>query len=257
MRAAPAILAVLIVTASCGGETEQDSPQAAATATATATASATPTETPTATPTPAATQKPLGKRVEFRVPGAKPVKGFLRSEGRGAPAVVLLHQRGGGSSEWEGFAPALHEAGFTTLAYDGLDSIDEVELTPQLAAAVRFLRKRRDLRTRRIGLVGASIGASTAVRAMTTPAGRGVRAAVALSPVVSGAFFELQDNDRYRPHDVLFYSDKSEAADVTTLYEGAVRSRRVESPTPGHGVVLLEEPSVRDATVAWLRDRLR
>ena len=36
----------------------------------------------------------------------------------------------------------------------------------------------------------------------------------------------------------------------------AVRSEVVTSAVPGHGVVLLAEPEIRDAVVDWLRERV-
>jgi hypothetical protein len=92
---------------------------------------------------------------------------------------------------------------------------------------------------------------------MATKARKTVDAAVALSPPDSADIWALQDDDRYRPHDVLFVSDESEASAVDGMMEGAVRSRQVRTTEHGHGVVLLGSPSVRDALLGWLRDRVR
>jgi hypothetical protein len=102
--------------------------------------------------------------------------------------------------------------------------------------------------------VGASIGASTTVLAMA----RGARAdaAVALSPPDTPDIADLQDAGRYRPHDVLFVSDKSESPAVDGMLRGAVRSRALRSREPGHGIVLLDEPGVRDALLDWLQERV-
>ncbi len=110
---------------------------------------------------------------------------------------------------------------------------------------------------RRIALVGASIGASTAVLAMATGAGRTVDAAVALSPPDSSDIWSLQDDGRYRPHDVLFVSDEREAPSAEGMLDGAVRSEAIRSDGAGHGVALLAEAGVRDALVDWLEARVR
>jgi hypothetical protein len=105
--------------------------------------------------------------------------------------------------------------------------------------------------------VGASIGASTTVLAMATKARSTVDAAVALSPPDSSDIWALQDDDRYRPHDVLFVADDREAVSAEGMLEGAVRSKLVRSEGPGHGVALLPEQGVRDALLAWLDERVR
>jgi hypothetical protein len=133
----------------------------------------------------------------------------------------------------------------------------ESERLPDAIGALRWLRARADVNDRRLGLVGASIGASTTVLAMATAARRTVDAAVALSPPDSADIWSLQDDDRYRPHDVLFISDESESASVDGMMDGAVRSRQMVSESPGHGVVLLGDAGVRGALLAWLDERVR
>jgi hypothetical protein len=86
---------------------------------------------------------------------------------------------------------------------------------------------------------------------------RTLDAAVALSPPDSADIWSLQDDDRYRPHDVLFVSDESEASSAEGMMDGAVRSEIIRSEGPGHGVALLPEQGVRDALLAWLDERVR
>ena len=105
--------------------------------------------------------------------------------------------------------------------------------------------------------MGASIGASTAVLAMATGARRTVDAAVALSPPDSADIWALQDEDGYRPHDLLLVSDERESTSAEGMLDGAVRSKAIRSAGPGHGVVLLAEPGVRDSLLAWLDERVR
>ena len=128
---------------------------------------------------------------------------------------------------------------------------------PDLVAALDWLRARpRQVDPERIGLVGASIGASTTALAMATDARKVADAAVALSPPDSSDIWALQDDGRYRPHDVLFIADDREVASAEDMMDGAVRSEVVTSAVRGHGVVLLAEPEIRDAVVDWLRERV-
>jgi len=171
--------------------------------------------------------------------------------GRGAPAVLLLHEIRSGPDQFNTLVPYLHKAGFATLAPQSGPSPLEHERLPGVRAALRWLKKRSD----RIALVGASIGASTTALAMATVA-RSARGAVALSPPDSADIWDLQGRDRYHPHDVLFISDTREAPAVEGMMDGAVRSKAMRSSQDGHGVELLSEPRVRAALLAWLKSRL-
>jgi dienelactone hydrolase len=206
---------------------------------------------------PAPPPAPPVRTVHFRARDGRKVVARYAPAGAHAPAVVLLHEIRGGIDQWDPLVPYLHAAGFATLAYESRSSWIESERLPDLLAAIRWLRARPDVDRRRIGLVGASIGASTAVLAMATGARRTVDAAVALSPPDSPDIFKLQDAGRYRPHDMLLASDAAEFSSVEGMMQGAVRSRALRSRQDGHGVELLHEARVRDALIAWLRARVR
>jgi alpha/beta hydrolase fold len=238
-------VSLLLALAGCGGDGEE--PRAATTA----------TPAPTATATPAPPRAPRARPVRFRASDGKRVTGQYAAAGRNAPAVVLLHEIRGGPDQWDPLIPYLHDAGFATLAYQSRPFPLESKRLPDALGAIRWLRDRRDVDPERIALVGASIGASTAVVAMATGARETAGAAVALSPADSADIWALQDDDRYRPHDVLFVSDEREATSVEGMFDGAVRSKAIRSEAPGHGVALLPENGVRQALLAWLDDRVR
>jgi hypothetical protein len=268
------VLLTLAALAGCGGD--DDEPRAGTTPTATATPQATPeAATPEATATPTATAEPSrdaeanrdpsvppppapgARAVRFRATDGEAVSAQFVPAGRDAPAVVLLHEIRGGPDQWDPLVPHLHAAGYATLAYKSRSSPLEADRLPDALGAIRWLRGRADVDPKRIALVGASIGASTAVLAMATGARETADAAVALSPPDSADIWALQDDDRYRPHDVLFVSDDREATSVEGMQEGAVRSQAIRSAGPGHGVALLTEDGVRDTLLAWLDARVR
>jgi alpha/beta hydrolase fold len=238
-----AAVAAAVLLAGCGGEPRRSAERPRASATAAA------TEAP---PPPA----PRAATVRFRAADGRPVSAQYTAAGAHAPGVVLLHEIRGGPDQWDPLIPYLHAAGFATLAYTSRPGVMERERLPDALAAVRWLRARRDVDPRRVGLVGASIGASTTVLAMATGARRTVDAAVALSPPDSADIWRLQDHGRYHPHDLLLVSDKREASAAESMLEGAARSRTLRSENPGHGVALLAEPGVRDALLGWLRARV-
>ena len=253
IRSAGTALLIAAAIAGCGGD--DDEPSAAATATATPTATA--TETPTATPTPEPPPAPRSRTVRFKASDGEKVTARYAPAGRNARGVVLLHEIRGGPDQWDVLVPYLHEAGFATLAPSSRKSPLEAERLPDALAAIRWLRDRPEVDPDRVGLVGASIGASTAVFAMATGARKAVDAAVALSPPDSADIWALQDDGKFRPHDVLFVSDAGEASSVEGMQDGTVRSKAMLSGGPGHGVALLAEPGVRDALLGWLDERVR
>jgi len=239
-RVALAAAAALAI-AGCGGS---DEPRVAAS-----------NPTPTAIVAPTA---PPATAVHFRASDGKRVTGEYTPAARAhAPAVVLLHEIRGGPDQWDGFVPYLHEAGFATLAYRSRPTIVEHDRMPDVEGAIAFLGRRPGVDRRRIGLLGASIGASTTVLAMATRPGRIARAAVALSPPDSADIWDLQGRHRYRPHDMLLVSDDRESSSAEGMLEGAVRSKAIRSENPGHGVVLLREAAIRRALLDWLHARLR
>lgn len=209
----------------------------------------------TASPQPA--PAPRAETVRFKASDGQPVSAEYTPAGDDAPAIVLLHEIRGGPRQWDDLVPALHAAGFATLAYTSRPSIMERERIRDLLGAVRWLRARPDVDRRRLGLVGASIGASTTVLAMATGTRATVDAAVALSPPDSADIWRLQGRDRYRPHDLLLVSDERESSAVDGMMDGAVRSQALRSQRAGHGVALLPEAGVRDALLAWLEERVR
>jgi cephalosporin-C deacetylase-like acetyl esterase len=233
--------------AGCGGAEDPPAPpRPAATATPISSAAA----------APAAPRAPRGTAVRFEAADGRPVTGRYRPAGRHAPGVVLLHEIRGDVDQWDPLAGYLHDAGFATLAYRSRGSLLERERLPDAIAAIRWLRSRPGVDRRRIALVGASIGASTTVLAMATRARRTADAAVALSPPDSPDIWALQDDGRYRPHDMLLVSDERESSSAEGMLAGAIRSKVMRSADPGHGVALLGEQRVRDALLDWLEERL-
>jgi dienelactone hydrolase len=198
------------------------------------------------------------------------LSGSLTLPARRAPVVVLVHQFGSDRHDWDGFVPVLDRAGFATLAYDtrGMgrslsrwpskqryfpprDEERYLETMPRdVAAALRFLRTRRDVNPDRIAVVGASHCANVAYA--SSAAGR---ASVALSPLLLRDALRPR---RPRPRGVLFISSRLEVAAVLELGQ-TVREPKLTmlaQDPEGHGVALLREPAVRRAIVDWLRSHL-
>ena len=153
-------------------------------------------------------------------------------------------------------APYLYDAGFATLAYDGRGGVDVTELVKEVRGRSRSCAGAATSTPGRLAIVGSSVGASTAVLALTGPDRRLLRAAVALSPPSAAVFDALIEQHRYHPHNVLFVSDQRERATVKPLARGAVSWRIAVSETVGHGVALLESETNRRAVLDWLERHL-
>jgi dienelactone hydrolase len=208
-----------------------------------------------------ATSDAAGAARAVTFPAADGVRlhGTLRPAARrGAPAVVLAHQYGRDRHDFDGFVGALHAAGYTSLAYDARDQDGDdqnayfTKLPRDIAGAVAFLRQRPEADRARIGLIGASIGASSAVLAIGTSSARTLRAAVALSPRAGP---QVRPRGA-RPHDVLYVADDLEIGASRALAALTAGAKTLEIPGGGHGVALLPRARVRTAIIAWLDGHL-
>jgi hypothetical protein len=198
---------------------------------------------------------PTPRTIRFRASdGARLEGNYLPGPRPGAPAVLLVHQYRGGPDQWDPLIPVLHAAGYATLAYASRSAaeLDERVLTKDVAGAVAALRKRREVDGRRIAVVGASIGASSAAYLSFSPVGRSLRAVVGLSPA---EFYDDPPRGR-RPHDVLLIADDRERSAAEFIADGSPGIRVRTSPVSGHGVALLPNPKVRAWVLGWLADRL-
>lgn len=128
--------------------------------------------------------------VSFQVPeGNQRVGWFI--PGRGQATVLLLHGYGCQRQEMLEYADVLHRAGYSTMLFDfrnrGDSDGDAVTLgfyeTQDAVAAVEYLKTRHDVDINRLGVLGASMGASVAIMAAAQVPE--IKAAIADSPFQS------------------------------------------------------------------------
>jgi predicted esterase len=163
--------------------------------------------------------------------------------------------RGRGPEQWKPFVASLHAAGYATLTYRSRrrQRLDEIANARDVAGAVAAMRERRGLDPQRIGVVGASIGATAVSYLSFLPAGRAVDAAVGLSP----ATFLDEPPPGRTPRDLLLIADSTERG-AAELIAGSASTIEVRTaPVLGHGVALLADRRVREQVLDWLGDRLR
>jgi dienelactone hydrolase len=239
---------VLVVLAGCGGDDEPRRPQAGA-------------GTPTPPPAPAT------ESVRFRASDGVRLRGRLASPRPRAPAVIVMNTSNTAGPRFDRVAAELHAAGFTTLSFTArarFNSLRDVNaennertVALDVAGAVRFLRRRPEADSRRIGAFAQSMGATAVLYALGTHAREGLAAAVALSPPDSEPILRLQTAGRYRPHDALLIADEGELISSENLAQGALRSEVWQAPIDGHGAELLPDARVRERIAGWFADRLR
>jgi alpha-beta hydrolase superfamily lysophospholipase len=186
-----------------------------------------------------------------------------------APAVILVHMLARSSADWAATAEPLQQSGLLVLAIDlrghgassesGIPSGDLTVLERDVAAAVAFVRQRRDLCNGRIGIAGASIGANLAVIvAASEPA---VQSLALLSP--SGDYRGVRCDaamKRYGDRPVLLVASTNDPYALRTSKQFAAAAPRAELITPedaGHGTLMLaRQPELVNRLVDWFRNTL-
>jgi len=181
---------------------------------------------------------------------------------RMSPAVLLLPMLGHGKEEWLPLATRLHAEGYGVLALDLREGgrTDRERLLADTRAGFSFLREQKKIDAARIGLVGASLGANTALNfAAAEPM---VRVAALLSPGLNhlGVTTEPALRD-YGTRPLLLVGaeeDLSSAGAVRRLAEEARGNTVVKMYSGGaHGTDLLTAvpPAVEDV-LAFLQAHL-
>jgi acetyl esterase/lipase len=248
-----AILVALLTcvpASACGGDGAATTAPSAGARGTTATEAAAP---------PKATER---RTIRFRATDGVRLHGTLTA-GRGgrAPAIVLVHQYKGTPYEWDATIRYLHAAGYAVLEYPSRSPTedDETVLARDVRGAIAALRRRRDVDGRRIGVLGASIGATTAAWVAGSRPDQRLKAAIGLTPQETDAIRNAAAADRFRPHDLLLVADAQELVGARAIRTD-VRGSGVtvaKSLDEGHGVELMDYPPVRRAVIDWLNSRMR
>jgi pimeloyl-ACP methyl ester carboxylesterase len=189
---------------------------------------------------------------------------YFEPSRRPAPAVILLHMLTRSRADWQIVGARLAEGGIAALAIDfrGHGESAAAEVGPEgygalvldVRAAVRHLRGLRDVDASRIGIAGASLGASVAalaaaeepaVRSIALLSGvldyRGLRIEQAMRTFAGPAFLVASDEDLFAVR-----SARQIAAAGT-----GIRELRVLQGA-GHGTVMLaRQPDLVRALVDW------
>jgi pimeloyl-ACP methyl ester carboxylesterase len=188
-----------------------------------------------------------------------------------APAIVLVHMLSRSHHEWDHAAEALNAAGFGVLAIDlrghggsGGSYADGLgPMQQDVQAAVDWLQSRPDVSGGRVGIAGASLGASLAVNvaaadpavrsvALLSPGGeyRGVRCEASMRKFADrggAAMLVASSGDPYALRTARQFSGMG----------SGLRDLRIVEGTSVHGTRLLDaNPELLSGLVDWFRRSL-
>jgi alpha-beta hydrolase superfamily lysophospholipase len=216
----------------------------------------------------AAPASAAGRPVTLAAADGTPLAGmFYDASPRPAPAVVLVHMLGRSKEEWSIVAERLADAGIASLAIDlrghGRSMGDGSALATMVRdvrAAIDWLAIQPAVRPDRLGVVGASLGASLAALAATeAPA---VRAIALISPSLDYRGLRLDPGvmRTLGSRSVWWAASTEDPYALRTIKEltgdGAAGEQRL-SGVRGHGTALLwADPDLARALVDWLRRTL-
>ncbi|MDH7515214.1 MAG: alpha/beta fold hydrolase [Bacteroidota bacterium] len=215
---------------------------------------------------------PQTQSVSMKTEDGVILAGTLYAAKSTAPAVLCLHQWRSDRSAYAALASALQGEGFTVLTIDmrghggsvsradGGKVAPDRNALPDVAAAVAFLRKHPSVDRSRIAIIGASYGASNAIRFAAGDGG--VKAVVLYSPGINyfnvlpiedavrgfkGAVFAAASNEDVRSADAVKKIDEWTGGRATTkLFDNA-----------GHGTDMLGAGvGLTQTTIAFLKENL-
>jgi dienelactone hydrolase len=191
---------------------------------------------------------------------------------RPAPAVILVHMLKGSRRDWDGVASRLASEGIGAIALDlrghgDSQSVPLPEAPPDFAAMVadltaarRFLASRPDVQPTRIGIAGASLGASLAVLAASSDTA--IVSLALLSPSLDYRGLRIEAAVRkYAGRPILLISSGEDAYAGRTVKDlqkaGSGTREALTLSGAGHGTHMLSRaPELSRSLVDWFRRTL-
>ena len=165
---------------------------------------------PTSSVNPLTTLGLAYQEISFPAADGLTLRGWLiPAESADAPAVVYAHGAGQDQRSGLSLVPPLHQAGYTVLLFSyrghGYSDSDGRGITygfresEDIDCAVRFLRQTR--RISRVGIIGYSIGASSAL--LSAARNPDIQAVVAVAPFASAWEVWMANRPSFLPHFIL------------------------------------------------------
>jgi alpha-beta hydrolase superfamily lysophospholipase len=214
---------------------------------------------------------PLGavaQRVSLRTDdGLTLTATWYEPSSRPAPAVILVHMLQKSRRDWDPFGSRLASEGIGALAIDLRGhgdspggAQDYASMVQDVRAARRFLSTRSDVVPSRLGIVGASLGASLgALEAAEDPS---IVALALLSPTLEYRGLRIEPAVRkYGARPLLLVASDDDGYAARTIRElqkagGGVRESMLLSRAGNGTTMLANDPDLVRRLVEWLRRTL-
>jgi alpha-beta hydrolase superfamily lysophospholipase len=214
------------------------------------------------------TVRAVSQRINVRTDDGLTLTGtWYEPSTRPASAVILVHMLQKSRRDWDQFALRLASEGIGALAIDLRghgdspgSAQDHAAMVQDVRAARRFLASRSDVNPARIGVVGASIGATLAALAAAEDAS--IATLVLLSPTIEYRGLRLDPAlKKYGARPVLLVASDDDGYALRTVRElqkagGGIRETVVLNRA-GHGTAMLaRDQDLSRRLVEWLRRTL-
>ena len=220
-----------------------------------------------------AAEATAAQRVTFRTDdGVTLTATWYEASSRPAPAVILVHMFTRNRREWDAVGQRLASEGIGALALDlrghgesggaGTVTPDRAEYSAMvldLRAARRFLAQRTDVQQTRVGIIGASLGASLA--ALAASADPSIFSLVLLSPSLDYRGLRIESASRKVSKPMLLVAaddDPYAARSARELQKAGGGPRELLIlKEAGHGTSMLShDPGLTGTLVDWFRRTL-
>ncbi len=194
------------------------------------------------------------------------------------PVIILIHQGGSSRAEWLELSlwNKLLDKGYALLAYDIrqhgksskdngdiMDLFNNPERAPlDLLAVIHFLERDKQIDSKRIGIIGASIGANLACVAASMDKYH-IKSAVSLSAKISAAQNLSGLQEPIIPNNVFYIASKKEQNGLRKewayeLYERTTGTKKIEiAKGDMHGsLILIEFNHLENSIIEWFEQTL-
>jgi dienelactone hydrolase len=236
-----------------------------------------------ASPSNATPEKTGAEKVSFDTSDGFFLKGDYYPGKAGGPVVLLLHQLGSTHSDFTALAKLLQSKGMNALAYDArghgestmkggesvhsvsykdFDRRDFLSMTEDIAAALKFLKNKKNVGEAPVGIVGASIQSSTGL--IYAVSHKEVKALVLLSPGLSYRDIDtLKPMKEYGKRPVFIVAGEDDLysfESANELNKAAVGEKKLEVyiNNAGHGAQMFPKAPELPLHIAdWLSTHLK
>jgi alpha-beta hydrolase superfamily lysophospholipase len=211
----------------------------------------------------------VGRGIVLRAADGATLSASLYESGHeGSPGVVLVHMFHRTHADWNGVAEALQQAGMTVVSLDlrghgdsagHYDPEDFSPLVRDVEAAVGLLQARGDVARGRVGIAGASLGASLAV--LAAAADPSIRSIALLSPSLEYRGLRCEAAlKKYAPRPALLVAatnDPYALRSVRQMTSAGPANEALTLEGAGHGTAMLaRDPDLVARVVEWFRNTL-